>query len=124
MFVHNAAQEWEHHVIQLSGLYTCNCLYACCRGVDVSWGPAVGPVYNAQGARQPAQWRRGMRGITWSCCGPAHGCQGIAEEGGNVLLVGRGRETPDVHPSGMPGGLLGGRCDSWHHTWERTKGLL
>ena len=50
-------------------------------------------------------------GLTRAGSGASDSCQCIGEEGGNVLLVGGGRQPAHVHPTGMPRGLLGGaRC--------------
>ena len=44
--------------------------------------------------------------LTWTSGGATNSSQSIAEEGGDVLLIRSGRETPHIHPPRMPGGLL------------------
>ena len=69
-------------------------------------GNAIGP---GQGEYKASTAHAAL--LTWPSCGAAHSRQSIAEEGGNVLLVGSGRQAANVDAAGMPRCLLGG----WLH---------
>lgn len=51
---------------------------------------------------------------TRPCSGAPDSLKSMAEEGGNVVFVGGGREAPNVNSSSMTRGLLRGRGDPRH----------